>query len=190
MKRQSLQKRLKPYSAYNSRMTTIWYAFASALAPSSKYVDEVICLALETLGQNPDQDLVCVYCDQPATTWDHLQSVVKNKRFSGYGHTLGNLVPCCRECNSRKSGKNWRNYLEIICSDAQVREIKAQQIQSYIDNFLPHITSPEEMLARFPEEMAELDAMLIEIGKLVKSADELALKVRKRLITEEAVDKE
>lgn len=42
----------------------------------------------------------CVYCDQPATTIDHLTPQKK-----GGSHKLQNLAPCCSMCNSRKSTK-------------------------------------------------------------------------------------
>lgn len=49
----------------------------------------------------------CLYCPiQPAGTVDHLIPVSR-----GGNHSIGNLVPACRSCNSRKGGRflmEWR----------------------------------------------------------------------------------
>ena len=51
-------------------------------------------------------DPVCSYCDDPATTIDHVIPVSK-----GGTHDLSNLVPACRPCNASKGDKDvdsWR----------------------------------------------------------------------------------
>ena len=78
------------------------HAFASALAPCSDYDEEVLSAALRFLGQDPNGDLTCVYCSQPATTWDHLVGLVEKAELRGFGHQIGNLVPSCQPCNSSK----------------------------------------------------------------------------------------
>lgn len=105
MRKTSLKGHLKPYSIFNKRRTTINHAFASALAPNDQYDETVIDDALRVLGQNPDDDLECVYCGREAETWDHLIGLVKNSQLRGYGHQIGNLIPCCRSCNSKKDLK-------------------------------------------------------------------------------------
>ena len=39
---------------------------------------------------NTRTDLMCTYCGTQAETWDHLEALVRDKTWSGYGHTLGN----------------------------------------------------------------------------------------------------
>ncbi len=63
---------------YGKRRTTINHAFASAIAPSDNYDEKNINEALEFLGQNPNEDLKCVFCNDEAETWDHLVGLVKN----------------------------------------------------------------------------------------------------------------
>ena len=48
-----------------------------------------------------DTNGMCVYCESPATTWDHIIPVSEGGRT-----TPGNIVPCCRPCNSSKKSKD------------------------------------------------------------------------------------
>lgn len=113
MKARSIVSHLKPYSIYKKRRTTIAHAFASALAPLDDYDEDKVRAALEALGQDPDR-LHCVFCFAPAETWDHLVNLVKNGEANGHGHQVGNLVPCCRHCNSSKGGKRFDAYIDSL----------------------------------------------------------------------------
>ncbi len=111
VKARSIISHLKPYSILKKRRTTIAHAFASALAPTDFYEEDKVLAALKALGQDPER-LHCVYCFQPAQTWDHLFNLVKGCEPNGYGHQIGNLVPCCRHCNSSKGGKSFEAYID------------------------------------------------------------------------------
>jgi len=53
----------------------------------------------------------CAYCPQLADTLDHVLPLVR-----GGTNYEGNLVPCCRKCNSSKSGKTiieWRHGVSL-----------------------------------------------------------------------------
>jgi 5-methylcytosine-specific restriction endonuclease McrA len=113
MRARSIASHLKPYSIFRKRRTTIAHAFASALAPTDAYDEEKVIAALKALRQDPD-NLRCVYCFKPAETWDHLFNLVKNGESNGYGHQIGNLVPCCRHCNSAKGGKTFESYIDNL----------------------------------------------------------------------------
>ena len=76
MKKKDLKKHLKNYSIYGKRSSTISHAFASALSIADEYDVDKIDKAITILGQNPDNDLRCAYCDKPAETWDHIKAVV------------------------------------------------------------------------------------------------------------------
>lgn len=57
----------------------------------------------------------CAYCPEPATTFDHIEPVVRG------GKTLpGNIVPACVSCNSSKKAKplyEWLRGREHLVSD-------------------------------------------------------------------------
>jgi len=97
MKKQDIKKNLQDFSIYGKRKTTIAHAFASALSVADSYDEKGIDTALRILGQDPKSDLLCVYCGKPAETRDHIMAIVKGGKFLGYGHQIGNLVPCCKE---------------------------------------------------------------------------------------------
>lgn len=48
----------------------------------------------------------CVYCDQPATTIDHIVPIAKGGRDEYL-----NVLPACRSCNSRKNTKDLTVFL-------------------------------------------------------------------------------
>lgn len=52
-------------------------------------------------------NLVCSYCGDATSEWDHLFPLVRNKRPTGYIHEIRNLVPSCGRCNHSKSGRDW-----------------------------------------------------------------------------------
>jgi hypothetical protein len=57
------------------------------------------------------QQRPCAYCPQLADTVDHVMPLVR-----GGTNYEGNLVPCCRKCNSSKSGKTiieWRHGVSL-----------------------------------------------------------------------------
>ena len=57
----------------------------------------------------PDNE--CAYCGKRATHLDHLHSLVKDERPTGYGTDAANLVPCCTECNQPKSNMDWEDFM-------------------------------------------------------------------------------
>lgn len=50
---------------------------------------------------------LCAYCDEPATTWDHIVAVRR-----GGQSTPGNVVPACFSCNSSKKDNDVFVWLE------------------------------------------------------------------------------
>jgi len=138
----SIRKHLRPYEIVAHRRTTINHAFASAISPNDEYDDGRVRAAIRALGQNPETELSCVYCGQPAQTWDHVFATVKKSEFSGYGHRIGNLLPCCKPCNSAKGNKNWRKFLEEGQRDDLIPVIDAYLKQYAAIDGLPN-DSPE-----------------------------------------------
>jgi HNH endonuclease len=168
MRYSSIRAHLKPYVIVSRRKTTINHAFAAAIAPSDTYDEDRIRDAIFLLEQDPDDDLVCVYCSAPAQTWDHVFATVKKSAFSGHGHRLGNLVPCCKQCNSAKGNKDWRQYLaQLGAPDTAERE---SRIASYLakhakQDFAPIGSASYDRLMRIKQEIMTL---LAEADRLAK----------------------
>ncbi|MGH7887714.1 MAG: hypothetical protein ACREPG_07600 [Candidatus Binatia bacterium] len=170
-----IRRHLKAYSIVGGRTTTINGAFAAAIAPSDPFDATRVREALMVLGQNPDTELICVYCEAGAETWDHVHATVKNKAFSGYGHRIGNLLPCCKQCNSKKGNKNWRVFLaHMKMTDAKCLE-KESRITAYIEKYGAKDIIPEHLA-----EYQELQQIRQQVLELLAKADHLAAVVRSK----------
>lgn len=167
-----IKNHLKPYAIVARRKTTINHAFASAVAPNDEYIPELVKSAMRDLGQDPES-LCCVYCDEPAETWDHVFAIVKDAKFSGYGHCLGNLLPCCKPCNSAKGNKNWRTFIEGRGKAGMQERIAA--IDVYLAKYLIQEIALEKSL-----EHVRLEEIKGEVLKLLAEADGIAKQIRDR----------
>ena len=132
------------------------------------------------LGQDPDGELTCIYCGKPAETWDHIHGLVRKAEFSGYGHQLGNLVPCCKGCNSRKGSKEWEAYLEEL--EKEILENSAlderrKLISSYLDRYDCYV-NPKRAAEMFSKDWKRYCEIKIEIINLMSEADGIAKKLR------------
>lgn len=172
----TVRTHLRPYSIYQKRKTTINHAFASALAPSSDYDWSILSDALAILGQSADKDLTCVYCTRPAETWDHLTGLVKNSLLHGYGHQIGNLVPSCRDCNSRKGNKAWRSFVEQEIAEP-LRSPVLGRLEAYQVRFAVEVDLAEAR-TRATATWQRYDAIRAEIHDLMLEADRLAIILR------------
>jgi hypothetical protein len=125
---------------------------------------------------------MCAYCGvRSAETWDHVFGLVRNQRYAGYGHTLGNLLPCCRSCNSAKGNKNWRDYLEIVEPDGERREHRANILENYFDRYLKVRFDYNEMLRICPDELEQLEVLRQQVFVLMQQADHLASTIRGKM---------
>jgi len=176
MKKQDIKRHLKDYSIYSKRKTTISHAFASALSVSDTYNEEKIDTALLILGQDPNKDLQCAYCNKPAETWDHIMAIVKDGKFSGYGHQIGNLIPCCKDCNSKKGNRNWKDFLINKRPDELNNSDTVARIETYIKN---NTTRFKELLDdEINEEIAKFEQIQTDIFELMKQGDNQARIIR------------
>jgi hypothetical protein len=175
MKRHSIAKfgRRKLRGISGTRSTTVCHSFAGAIAPLNRHSDLDLISALEGLGQNPYGDLDCVYCEVCATGWDHLVGLVKDGELRGFGHQLGNLVPCCHSCNSSKGGKDWEKYLRSVVPDDVAYETKRCMLAAHLERYATPID-----LERLAILMPELWARYCELKRLLftsmAEADEIA----------------
>lgn len=177
MKIESIKYHLQAYSIMRKRQTTINHAFASAIAPNDDYNQELIKEAVKMLGQDPEADLRCVYCDELAETWDHVFGLVKDYQFSGYGHVIGNLLPCCKKCNSEKGNKNWMEFLNTKTTSTR----RAKLLSAYFDKYLPTIIDYDRIKKLCPVEIDKLQKIKDSIFELMKEADVIAAKVRESI---------
>jgi 5-methylcytosine-specific restriction endonuclease McrA len=179
MKKSDIKRHLNIYSIYKKRHTTINHAFASAISSFDNYEEKDIDKALQLLGQKPNALLKCLYCGKKANSWDHLNSLVKDGLYTGYGHQLGNLVPCCRKCNSAKGKKNFIDFV----NELDIDEEKKAKIKSQLTNYSNHFKNNIVDINSF--EYIELTKKYIDIKKkifeLLKLADEEAKVVREKL---------
>jgi hypothetical protein len=177
MKKESIRAHLAPYSIFQKRKTTINHAFASAIAPAAAAC-EVLKLeeAIRSLGQDPDGDLKCVYCGGDAHTWDHLVGLVAKAKFRGTGHQIGNLVPCCRACNSSKGSKDWEIYLQSVTSESAFHD-RRKAIADYASKYAVVVDAEGAEKLR-PAEWKRYDAIREEIFSLMKEADGIAKELR------------
>ena len=174
----SIRSHLAPYSIFSKRKTTVTHAFASALAPSDEFDKERVEAALDALGQKNLKQLTCVYCSKLAQTWDHLENLVKDGKLNGYGHQIGNLVPCCRDCNSAKSGKPFHKYVEILPLSPDEKGNLIARLQNHLAQAKPIDkagldTEGQKALDKFNEIQAQ-------ILKLMEEADTYAQILREQ----------
>lgn len=185
MKKKDIKSHLAPYLICKKRRTTINHAFASAIAPHDLYEESRLDEALRLLGQDPDSLLYCVYCDLQADTWDHLVGLVKNEELHGYGHQIGNLVPCCSSCNSKKGAKEWNVYLREVVKEQTAFETKCKLIDSYRDRYAVPVNL-QRTEEKCPEDWKRYHEIKDEIFKLMGEADTIANRLRSMVASEDS----
>ena len=181
MKLSGIKRHLRSYSIVQRRKTTVNNAFASALAPFDDYDEKRVTEAMALLGQTDLDDLRCVYCDTVAETWDHLVGLVKNSELNGYGHQIGNLVPCCRDCNSSKGNKDWRVFLRSRITDLVELKRVEQALETYLIKYATEVDL-SLVKAKYPEEWQRYEDILAQIIELMAEADQLAPQLRTGVI--------
>ena len=177
MKLKDIKRHLKPYSIYGRRKSTISHAFASALSVTDPFDQKKVEDGIKILGQDPNSDLMCAYCDKPAKTWDHIKPVVKGGSFSGHGHQINNLIPCCKDCNSAKGNKEWNEFLTLNNLDTTLRK---ERITNYIShNWIDQTHLPEN--EEIKPLLDQLDTIKEQIFEGMKRADILAKEIRQKM---------
>jgi 5-methylcytosine-specific restriction endonuclease McrA len=179
MRYTDIKLHLKPYSIVARRRTTINHAFAASVAPHDEFDDERVRDALKLLGQDPDCLVMCAYCGTAAETWDHVFATVEKTQFSGYGHRLGNLLPCCKPCNSRKGNKDWRVFLKLLGLPENLRKERESRIAAYLDRYRVVDVIPEHL-----QEYQELMRLRLQVLEIFQRADALASAIRAKAKSE------
>lgn len=174
MRIKSIATHLRPYLMVARRRTTINHAFASAVAPSDAYDEDRVATAMRSLGLDPD-NLECAYCGSPAETWDHIFATVKDSQFSGYGHRLGNLLPCCKPCNSKKGNRPWESHLRSLELSPPIAKRRAALIQQHINCYLL-----EDELPKSSPDHQQLDEIRRAVIGLLEEGDRIAARIREK----------
>lgn len=91
------------------RSSSITNSFVNGIVPIIKPTEAEIDEALAVLGMT--DKVVCAYCGDTATEWDHLRPLVEARRPTGFIHEIHNLVPACGKCNQSKGNKPWRSWM-------------------------------------------------------------------------------
>lgn len=178
IKSSSIKSHLSSYSILRKRKTTISHAFASALAPSENYDETKVVEAMCSLGLDPD-NLACVYCGGEAETWDHLTNLVKNKEPNGYGHQVGNLVPCCKDCNSKKGNKDVLTFLSKKFGSTSKKPKQINNLLTkYRDKYCDVRVDLQELRKRKSEDLKKLEDIRSRIFFLMAEADQVVIRIR------------
>lgn len=180
MKASTIKKYLKP-SAVIGRKSTFSNAFASALAPHDVYNEALVAEAMADLGQDIERDLVCVYCGKEAATWDHVFNRVIKGDFSGHGHRVRNLVPCCRTCNESKGKKSWRQYLEVL--DPPDKDARMASMEKFLSTADALPLGTEAMRHKAGAELERFLEIRAQVFELIVEADRLAVIIRQKSIS-------
>ena len=174
MRYDQIRHHLRPYVIRQRRAQTINHAFAAAVAPHDTYNDSEVRRAIQALGQDPDEELACVYCGSAAETWDHVFPTVRSSRFSGHGNRLGNLVPCCKPCNSQKGNKHWEAFMQS--QDGAEKQTRLTILASYIEQYRTDDEPQPDT-----ERHRKLEALRLEVLRLCGEADAIAAEIRAEL---------
>ena len=137
-----------------SRSSTVTHEYAKVLAPADEYDQVKLESAFQALGLIVEEVLICAYCSRTAATVDHLNPLVVDKKFSGWGHVFGNLVPACKTCNESKGGKPWREFAK----SRSVPELRIQKIEAY-EAQAPVPVSQDDLAKLYPDLIAAYEHM-------------------------------
>lgn len=120
------------------RTSTMTHAFITSIIPHIEPTEKQIRKSLEILHISSD-NITCAYCGDPATEWDHLRPLVKDKKPTGFISEIHNLVPSCGKCNQSKGNKCWRDWMT---SKAKLYP-KSRNVKN-LDELIEHLEKYEE----------------------------------------------
>lgn len=163
---------MKPYKLM-ARSSTVNNAFAQALAPVDTYDAGRLESAFREMGLVNEHGLVCTYCSRRAGSVDHLNPLVKDSKFTGWGHVFGNLVPACANCNQSKGGKPWREFVrEVGVSEHLVRSLEDYEKQA------PPPISQDDLAEFYPDLIDAYNRLRALNIDTLKAAQSLANEIR------------
>ena len=91
------------------RSSSITNSFVNDIIPVIWPTERELAEALTILGMS--SEVVCAYCGDTSTEWDHLRPLVVGQQPTGFVSEIRNLVPACGKCNQSKGNKHWREWM-------------------------------------------------------------------------------
>lgn len=165
------------------RSSSITNSFVNGVIPVVVPTEAEVREALETLGML--DRVVCSYCGDTSTEWDHLRPLVEKQRPTGYISEIHNLVPACGKCNQSKGNKHWltwmRSTARLSPTARGVADIEERiaRLQEYEDRGVPTKIDFEAAVgAELWEKHWAHHKKLLE---LMRVADEEAQEIRMRV---------
>ena len=110
---------------------------------------------------------------------DELKEHFKNNELRGYGHQIGNLVPCCKECNSKKGSKDYKVFIHEHNKIRKNKENLINLLSSYQETYSTKLNF-EKLKAS--QEYEDFLIIKDKIFELMKEADLIAEKIRKNIL--------
>ncbi|HYF80521.1 MAG TPA: hypothetical protein VD973_25720 [Symbiobacteriaceae bacterium] len=111
-----LKSLLPKPSHIHGRRSSITYAIAASASPYAVPTEAEFNEMLQILGMDRDH-LRCVFCNKPTKRLGHLNALVEDRQPTGWGTTIGNLVPVCSTCGSRRGNQPWAEWLQQQATD-------------------------------------------------------------------------
>lgn len=165
---------MKPYNM-SSRSSTISNAFAQALAPSDEFDADLLKQAFMDLGLYDEEGVLhCTYCGVKSGSVDHLNPLVSQSKFTGWGHVFGNLVPACQTCNQKKGGKPWRDF----SAEVGLTEDRIQLLEQY-ESRAPEVVSQDDLTVFYPDLLDAYQRMRELTINTLKAAQSIANEIRR-----------
>ena len=168
------------------RSSVITHAFASGVIPSIMPTEEEVREALEVLGMDEDR-IVCAYCGDTATEWDHLNAIIKDKQPTGYFTEIHNLVPACGKCNQSKRNQPWREWItgpaKLSPKTRGVPDLESRiaRLEAYERAFVPRVIDFEAVVGE--EEWGKHWANCESIKSLMRDSQVLSDEIASTLQT-------
>ena len=179
------------------RSSSMTNAFVQAILPTRRWSEAEEAEALGILGMVRPH-LVCSYCGDPTSEWDHLFPLVRNKQPTGFLHEIRNLVPSCGRCNHSRSGRDWDAWFQSGNGNSPTkrgvpdREPRLARIQRFVawGKLQPipfEELAPAHEIESYWQMLRRLQADMVEAQKL---ADNLKMQILANLDAKHASERQ
>ncbi len=134
-----------------SRTSSITNAFVSGIIPVIKPTSDEIKQALDIL-QMDENSVVCAYCGDPCSEWDHFRPLIVDKKPTGYISEIHNLVPSCGKCNQSKGNTYWKEWITGSAPQSPKTrgvpdlEKRIELLEKYEETFSPRVMDFESVV--------------------------------------------